>query len=74
MTACLRTCGRRKVTMFHSEKASLVTVECCGVVLPAIEVEWIILHTWSVFTDSTPLMKDTGVFESYGRLIVVLLD
>ena len=26
------------------------------------------------FTDSTPLRKDKGVFESFGRFIIVLLD
>ena len=28
----------------------------------------------ATFTDSTPLRKDTGVFESFGRFIIILLD
>ena len=28
----------------------------------------------SVYTESTPQRKDTGVFEIYGRFIIVLLD
>ena len=29
---------------------------------------------WWYFTESTPPRKDTGVFESFGRFIIVLLD
>ena len=36
-----------------------------------ISIRFIYIFT---FTDSTPLRKDTGVFESYSRLIIILLD
>ena len=32
------------------------------------------INSLSTSPDSTPLRKDTGVFESHGRLIIVLLD
>ena len=35
---------------------------------------YIYIYICSYITDSTPLRKDTGVFESYGRLIIILLD
>ena len=35
---------------------------------------YIYIFIYIYFTDSTPLRKDTGVFESYGRLIIILLD